>query len=51
MAESQTLDSLTMPLVNSLPSIPLQALDSLSLAILGNEEGEVSWILNQMEEV
>ena len=51
MTESQTLDSLLMPLVNSLPSVPLQAIGSSPPTVLGNEEGEVSRILDQMEEV
>ena len=51
MTESQTLDSLLMPLVNSLPLVPLQAIGSSPPTVLGNKEGEVSQILDQMEAV
>ena len=37
MTESQTLDSLLMPLVNSLPSVPLQAIGSSPPTVLGDK--------------
>jgi len=55
MTESQNLDNLLTPLVNSLPSVTLQAIEpgssSVMLNVSGNEEREVHQLLAQMEEV